>query len=106
MGRLILVNSVRDNQLIYAMNALQMARGTLDEVDRRRRRWVIWPGTDSVSGTQCLVAWDKVCNTRGNGSLGVKDLDTLSACLLLEAAPPPPHCLTRRGRSGIASMSA
>jgi hypothetical protein len=106
MGRLILVNSIRDSQLIYTMNALQMARGTLDEVDRRRRRWFIWSGTDSVSETQCLVTWDKECNTRGNGSLGVKDLDTLSACLLLEAAPPPPHYLTRRGRSRIASMSA
>jgi hypothetical protein len=37
MGRLVLVNSVRDNRLIYAINAPQMARGTLAEVDRRRR---------------------------------------------------------------------
>jgi hypothetical protein len=92
MGRLVLVNSVCDSQLIYAINAPQMARDTLAEVDRRRR-WFFWSGTESVSGTQCLVAWDKVSNTRGNGSLGVKDLDTLSACLLLEVAPPPTHYL-------------
>ena len=48
MGRAVLVNSVLDSQLIYAMSSLLLPKGTLDALDRRRRAF-LWSGEDHVS---------------------------------------------------------
>ncbi|XP_066384911.1 uncharacterized protein [Miscanthus floridulus] len=40
--------------------------------------------SDSVSGAQCLVAWDNVCRAKEDGGLGIKQLDTQNACLLMK----------------------
>lgn len=55
MGRAVLINSVMDSQLTYAMSVLQLPAGTLDALDRRQRSF-LWAGDDSVSGVQCLGA--------------------------------------------------
>jgi hypothetical protein len=36
------------------------------------------------SGAQSLVAWEKVCWTKENGGLGIKDLSLMNICLLLK----------------------
>ena len=73
MGRAVLINSVMDSQLIYAMLSLLLPQGTLDALDRRRRAF-LWSGEDHVSGVQCLVSWEQVCQTKEQGGLGIKDL--------------------------------
>ena len=40
MGRTVLVNSVLDSQLIYAMSSLLLPQGTLDALDKRRRAFL------------------------------------------------------------------
>ncbi|CAN6226415.1 unnamed protein product [Urochloa humidicola] len=40
MGRAVLVDTVLDNQLIYAMSVMLLPQGTLDAVDRRRRAFL------------------------------------------------------------------
>jgi hypothetical protein len=83
MGRATLVNSVLDSQLIYAMCALAIPPGVVEQVDRRRRAF-LWSGKQSASGAQCLIAWDHVCDTKETGGLGLKDLQIHNTCLLLK----------------------
>jgi hypothetical protein len=33
-------------------------------------------GNGTVSSAKCLVAWQKVCNTKELGGLGIKDIGT------------------------------
>ncbi|KAJ1275668.1 hypothetical protein BS78_05G153400 [Paspalum vaginatum] len=83
MGRLVLVNSVLDSQLVHHMSSLLLAPGTLKVVDQRRRGF-LWAGSSQASGARCLVAWEDVCATKEEGGLGVRHLATQNACLLLK----------------------
>lgn len=83
MGRAVLVNTVLDSQLIYAMSVLQLPQGTLDALDRRRRAF-LWSGDEQVHGAQCLVAWEKVCQEKEQGGMGIKDIAAENKCLLLK----------------------
>ena len=65
------------------MSSLLLPQGTLDALDRRRRAF-LWSGEDHVSGAQCLVSWEQVCQTKEQGGLGVKDLAMQNKCLLLK----------------------
>lgn len=73
MGRATLVNSVLDSQLVYAMCALAIPPGIIDQVDRRRRSF-LWAGTGTTSGAKSLVVWERVCDPKEAGGLGLKDL--------------------------------
>lgn len=83
MGRAVLVNSVLNSQLIYAMCALQIPPGIVAQMDQRHRAF-LWNGDRTVSGAQSLIAWEKVCWTKDNGGLGIKDLSLMNICLLLK----------------------
>ncbi|KAJ1273852.1 hypothetical protein BS78_05G016600 [Paspalum vaginatum] len=83
MGRTVLVNSVLSSQLVYAMCALQIPPGVLNQMDCRRRAF-LWSGEDKTTGASCLVAWESVCTTKGMGGLNVKDLRIQNLCLLLK----------------------
>jgi hypothetical protein len=52
MGRVVLVNTVLDSQLIYTMSVLLLPQGTID----CRHRSFLWTGEDRAHGAQCLVA--------------------------------------------------
>jgi hypothetical protein len=97
MGRMVLVNTVLNSQLIYAMFIMLLPQGTIDTVDHRRRAF-LWSGDEHVSGAQCLVAWEKVCQEKGQGGLGVKDLAAENKCLLLKLL----HRLHNPGESACA----
>jgi hypothetical protein len=73
MWHALLVNSVLDSQLIYAMAALEIPQGIIDQVDRKRRSF-LWSDTGTHSGSKNMVAWQHVCDTKDMGSLGLKDL--------------------------------
>jgi hypothetical protein len=83
MGRTVLINVVLDSQLIYAMCALPIPPGVIAQVNQRRRAF-LWNGDRTLSGAQSLVAWERVCWTRENGGLGIKDLGLMNVCLLLK----------------------
>ena len=83
MGRLVLVNTVLDSQLVYAMSVMQLQPGVIKAVNKKRRGF-LWAGEKEASGARCLVAWDDVCLDKAAGGLGVKDLQTQNTCLMLK----------------------
>jgi hypothetical protein len=83
MGRATLVNLVLDSQLVYAMCALAIPPGVIDQVDRRRRAF-LWAGTSTASGAKSLIAWEHVCDTKEAGGLGLKDLSVQNICMMLK----------------------
>jgi hypothetical protein len=70
-GRLILVNAVLDILPIYAMGALLLPSGVIEALDTLQCAF-LWAGEETVSGTQCLVSWDRVCLPKKSGGLGVR----------------------------------
>jgi len=65
------------------MQALALPPGIISAIDSRRRAF-LWSGKDKTSGAKCLVKWDDVQRPSLEGGLGVKDLATQNACLLLK----------------------
>ena len=82
-GRLVLLNAVLDGMPAHLMSALLLPAGTVDALDKRRRAF-LWSGQDKVHGSQCLIAWDKVCISKQDGGLGVKQISVQNACLMLK----------------------
>jgi hypothetical protein len=83
MGRVVLVNSVLDSQLVYAMSALSIPPAIIKEIDKRRRAFM-WAGQTNTSSAKCLVAWENCCTTKDLGGIGIKDFGTQNVCLLLK----------------------
>jgi hypothetical protein len=83
MGRVVLINSVLDSQLVYVMSALCIPPTVIQQVDKRRRAFM-WSGEPQTSSAKCLVAWEKCCTTKDLGGLGIKDFGTQNICLLLK----------------------
>lgn len=82
-GRLILVNAVLSSLPIYFMSS-NLTPKTVREILDARRRAFLWTGEDKCHGSQCLIAWEKVCKSKENGGLGVKKLEDLNHCLLMK----------------------
>ncbi|WVZ78492.1 hypothetical protein U9M48_026195, partial [Paspalum notatum var. saurae] len=50
----------------------------------RRRRAFLSAGSQTTNGSQCLVAWTKVCLSKEEGGLVIKNLKLQNICLLLK----------------------
>lgn len=83
IGQTTLVNSVLDCQLVYAMAALAIRPGVIDQIDKRRRSFP-WAGSSENNGAKSLVVWQQVCDLKDRGGLGLKDLGIQNTCLLLK----------------------
>jgi len=81
MGRVVLINSVLDSQLVYIMSAAQITPEVIKQIGKRRRSF-LWAGNKDFSAAKCLVAWPKVCTTKDLGGLGIRDFGTHNVCLL------------------------
>jgi hypothetical protein len=59
------------------MSSLPLPPSVIQQLDKRRRAFM-WAGdgNGTVSSAKCLVAWQKVCNTKELGGLGIKDIGT------------------------------
>jgi hypothetical protein len=53
MGRLVLLNSVMDDQFNYIMGAVKL-RATIAKINKKRRGF-LWAGSAQTSGAKCLV---------------------------------------------------
>jgi hypothetical protein len=83
MGRVVLINSVLNSQLVYVMSSLSVPPTTIQQIDKRRRAF-LWAGEPQTSAAKCLVAWEKCCTSKELGGLGIKDFGVQNVCLLLK----------------------
>jgi len=81
MGRVVLINSVLDSQLVYIMSATQIPPEVIRQIDKRHRSF-LWARNKEFSAAKCLVAWPNVCTTKELGGLGIRDFGTHNVCLL------------------------
>lgn len=82
-GRDILVRSVLRALPLYAMSALLLPSGKIQEIESRCRAF-FWAGQEKITGGQCKVAWDIVCAPFSRGGLGFLSLHHFNKCLLLK----------------------
>lgn len=81
-GRIVLVNAVLGSLPIYYMSSTLVPKTVRDLLDAKRRAF-FWTG-EKCSGANCLVAWERVCQSRSAGGLGIKNMEDVNHCLLLK----------------------
>lgn len=77
-GRLTLVNAVLSSIPVYYMSSCLLPKTVIESIDGRRRSF-LWTGEEKCHGSQCLVAWSKICQDKEEGGGGGSELRTLSA---------------------------
>ena len=48
--------------------------------------YLLWTGEEKCHGSRCLLAWERVCQTKEDGGLGLKNLEDMNHSLLLKIA--------------------
>ena len=79
-GRLVLINSVLSNMVLYMISFFQLPKGVLKRLDYFRSRF-FWQG-DSEKKKYRLAKWSVVCRPKDQGGLGIHDLDVKNRALL------------------------
>jgi hypothetical protein len=73
---------VLSSQPVYYLSALIAPAETIEDIDRRRKRF-LWTGTDQIAGGKCKVAWPKACRPTRLRGLGILDLKKFARALRL-----------------------
>jgi hypothetical protein len=81
-GRTSLVKSTLSAIAIHTFIVVHVSLAVYRAINKLMRAF-IWPGSDTVQGGRCLVAWSKVTRPSELGGLGVVDLTTLGYTLRL-----------------------
>jgi hypothetical protein len=79
-GRLVLINSVLTNMVLYMISFFILPKGVLHKLDYYRSRF-FWQG-DSEKKKYRQVKWSVVCRPKDLGGLGVHDLEAKNSTLL------------------------
>jgi hypothetical protein len=79
-GRLILINSVLTNMVLYMISFFLLPKGVLHRLDYYRSRF-FWQG-DSEKKKYRLVKWSVICTPKDQGGLGIHDLQVENTALL------------------------
>nr|CAB3446635.1 unnamed protein product [Digitaria exilis] len=84
---LVLVNAVLSSLVVYHMSSILMPKTVLDILERRRRSF-IWTEEETCHGSQCLLAWEHVCQEKEyGGELGHIKTDSYLARIVHEELP-------------------
>jgi hypothetical protein len=65
------------------MSALSIPVTVLHDMDRRRRCF-LWNGDNNSTAAKSLVAWERVCLSKDQGGLNIRNLGLRNICLLLK----------------------
>ncbi|GKV48453.1 hypothetical protein SLEP1_g55266 [Rubroshorea leprosula] len=79
-GRITLLNSMLSSLPVYLMSAYKIPKGILFSLDKIRRNF-LWGGMGERKKIS-WVNWERVCRSKENGGLGVKDLRKFNIALL------------------------
>lgn len=82
-GRLTLVNVVFSALPTFYMSSLKLPVVVIAFIDRARCH-CLWRGNDLNSKGNSLVAWDKICKSKGKGGMGVINLRLQNEAILLK----------------------
>ena len=78
--RLVLINSVLTNMVLYMISFFQLPKGILRRLDYFRSRF-FWQG-DCENKKYRLAKWSVVCSPKDQGGLGIHDLEVKNRALL------------------------
>ncbi|GKU92387.1 hypothetical protein SLEP1_g6121 [Rubroshorea leprosula] len=79
-GRITLLNSVLSSLPVFTMSVHLLPKGLILILDKIRRSF-LWGGGESIRKVN-WVCWEKVCRSKLEGGLGVKDLRKFNLALL------------------------
>jgi hypothetical protein len=79
-GRLVLINSVLSNMVLYILSFFLLPKGVLNRLDFFRSRF-FWQG-DSEKKKYRLTKWSVLCTPKDQGGLGIQDLEVKNTALL------------------------
>jgi hypothetical protein len=79
-GRLILINSVLTNLVIFMLSFFEVPKGVLEKIDYYRSRF-FWQGEGHRKKYR-LAKWDIICQPKEQGGLGIKNIEIQNKCLL------------------------
>jgi hypothetical protein len=68
------------SSVIYQLMALDMDMWFINAMDRLHRGF-LWAGKPNARGSCCLGAWDKICQPKFLGGLGIHDLRKLNVAV-------------------------
>ena len=79
-GRLVLLNSVLSSLPMFMMSFFELPKGVLEKIDCFRSRFY-WQN-DQHKRKYRLAKWEILCQPKGQGGLGIHNLDLQNKCLL------------------------
>ena len=79
-GRLVLINSVLSSLPMFMMSFFELPKGVLEKIDCFRSRFY-WQN-DQHKRKYRLAKWEILCQPKGQGGLGIHNLDLQNKCLL------------------------
>ena len=79
-GRLVLINSVLSNMVLYMLSFFKVPKGVLTRLDYFRSRF-FWQG-DNEKKKYRLAKWNVLCRPKDQGGLGIQDLEAKNTTLL------------------------
>jgi hypothetical protein len=74
---------VQEYRSTYYMCTLLLPKTVIGNIDRARKH-CLWRGSEVNSNRKLLAAWDKVCQPKKKGGLGVINLSIQNQALLLK----------------------
>ena len=83
-AKLTLVNSAVTSMLIYAMCTLKLHPKVIKHLDKLHRYCLWAKSSDDGVKNNSLAAWELFCRPKSKGGLGVIDIKTQNAALLLK----------------------
>jgi hypothetical protein len=79
-GRLVLINSVLSNMVLYMLSFFHLPKGVLNRLDFFHSRFFCQG--DSEKKKYRMAKWSVVCRPKDQGGLGIQDLEVKNTALL------------------------